>query len=165
MTSLYEITDELTGIMRHLRELEESGEITEQVLADTLEAYFSGFESKASNVIAYIKNTKAEADKYTAEAKRLNAIARTHNNEADRLKDYLFMCMQKAGMDKLKDGVHTASIGKPRKVVQIDDEGQIPAEFIKIVESVNKTELLKSLKSGEVSGASLVDGKAQFTIK
>ncbi len=165
MTSLYEITDELASVMRALRELEEAGDIDQQTIDDTLAAYFDGFEAKAGNVIAYIKNANAEAEKHANEAKRLNSIAKTYSKEAERLKDYLFMCMQKADMDKLKDGVHTASIGKPRKVPQIDDIGQIPAEFIKIVESVNKTELLKSLKSGEVSGASLVDGKAPFTIK
>ena len=67
--------------MRDLREMQDAGEIDQQTIDDTLAAYFEGFENKASNVIAYIKNAKAKDVSYETFLVRLLRAQWHHRQE------------------------------------------------------------------------------------
>jgi len=163
---LYEIANELNDTVSGLDQLLEDGEIDQATYDDSLCGIVESLKDKAGSVIAYIKNLQAEADVFKAEARRLSDSSKSISNKSDRLKGYLKQCMVMSGMDKIKDGVHSASIGKPSKILFIEDGATIPEQYLKVVETPNKAELKKAIQSGEeFKGIILKDGASRFTIK
>jgi hypothetical protein len=98
------------------------------------------------------------------EIDRLTARYRTLQNNADRLKSALMESMIASGKEKIKTTFYNISVRGYESVV-VDDPAAIPEEFLKYSEpTVNKVELKKALKEGDVSGAHL-ESKPGITIR
>ena len=86
---LYEITNDL----RELHALAESGELTEEMIADTVEGLDMQFEDKARGVLIVRSQMLSNVDVISAEIDRLTALKKSAANSAERLTDYLKMNM------------------------------------------------------------------------
>ena len=161
---LYEISNDYQGLLA----LAEDGELTQEAIADTLEALDVAFEDKARNCVMVLKEIEAGASTAKTEMERMKSLADTRQKQADRLKEYISENMKSIGKDKLDLGIFTLTLKKPTKVAEIDDEAKIPKDYwveVPATERLDKQALLDALKAGPVEGASLKDGKRALLIK
>ena len=163
MSSLREITAEHS----QLQQLVEREEFTLDDLKDTFEAIEGEFTAKAQSLVYVVNNLTADTSLIDAEIKRLQARKQVLVNKEKSLRDYLKFNMQTAHMTKISCPFFTITLAKGRDVVQIDDESALPEDYREIVEvvKIDKAHLLRDLKAGPVSGASLVKSDESLRIK
>jgi hypothetical protein len=159
--TLYAIANNIRNVL----ELGESGEVPDDAIADTLEALNMEFDDKLDAVLAYRQGLTHEAAAYDAEIERLTARKKALNSKAEKMKEYAVNMMQ--AVHKVKhQGLFSVTIGKPSKVVGIEDLNAIPAEYTVTKIEPNKTAIKKAIESGEtIPGALIIDGKPRITIK
>ena len=160
--SLYSITGNLMTVIEGGMVVDDySGEILFD--ADNLEELEGEYLDKLEACGLYCKNEQAEIDAIKAEEKRLSDRRRVKENKVKLLKEYMLQSMDATQTKKLVTPKVYISTRKSQKVV-IDNEARIPRQFIKITESVNKTEIKKALKSGAVDGAHMEES-VNLTLK
>mgnify|MGYP001940546257 FL=1 len=150
--TLYQCTADVQAALDHHFD-------TETERQDTLEAVIGQFEVKAKSVIGYIKNQEATETMLEEHIKQMNEKLKTIKARNQSLKDYLDRNMKAAGIKEIKadDGTFKASFRKS-KAVDVFDEKQIPAEFMRerITVAPDKTAIKKAIESGqEVAGAKI----------
>lgn len=126
---------------------------------DTLEAVIGQFEVKAQSVIGYIKNQETTEEMLEEHIRQMTEKLKVIKARNQSLKDYLERNMLAAGIKEIKadDGTFKASFRKS-KAVDVFDEAQIPAEFMRERVTVvpDKTAIRKAIESGqEVAGAKI----------
>lgn len=150
---LYELTKQFNEVQ----------ELDPDIIGDTLEAIQLEFEDKAKNIGFIYKNMAAHMDMIEQEIKRLQGMKKTIDNRKASLIDYLRENMSECDITKIECDLFTINRLKGRDMAVVDDERSIPKDFIKVVESVDKTALLKALKEGPVDGAHI--GKSKESIR
>lgn len=159
--TLYKIASNI----RQVLELGESGEIPEDAIADTLEALNMEFNDKLDAVLAYRQGLIHDSTAYDAEIKRLTERKKSLESKADKLKDYAINMMAAVNKTSHK-GLFSVSIGKPSKVVGIEDFTLLPDDYLVTKVEPNKTAIKNAINAGiEVPGALIIDGKPRITIK
>lgn len=96
---LYELPDAIREL--ELQIIEADGELTPEVEA-ALEAYEGEFSRKAEFIALLSREAKAEAAAVKLEESRLSARRKAAENRERRLKDYLLMCLTRAGIQKIE---------------------------------------------------------------
>lgn len=155
MASLYEISADLLNVINGGMVFnEETGEILFD--SDNLDDLEMAYADKLESCGLYVKNLQAEVDGIKAEEHRLADRRIIKERKAERLKEYMLNSMELTNTGKLDTSKVAISTRKSQKVI-IDDERAIPLQFLKTVQSVNRAEVKKALKSGEVPGAHIED--------
>jgi hypothetical protein len=131
-------------------------EIPQDQLYEILQASEDAIHLKAARVVAVIKTLQADADAHKAIADHHAKKASQASRQGDRLRDYLLMCMELAGVDKVGTLEHCAKIPKPRASLVIADDCNVPWQYKSVKETVtiDKT----ALKADILSGAVTVEG-------
>ncbi|SDV49243.1 siphovirus Gp157 family protein [Chitinasiproducens palmae] len=125
-TSLYVIASEYRQAADTLAELD----LDEQTVADTLESISGDITEKATNVAAFIRNLESTAEAVKNAAKGMTDRAKAIEARADRIKHYLLANMQHAGIKKIDSPLFAITVKDNPVSVVIDDERQIPAEYM-----------------------------------
>lgn len=160
--SLYGITGDLLTVIEGGMVVDDnSGEILFD--SDNLEELERDYFDKLEACGLYVKNEQAEIDAIKAEEKRLADRRRVKENKVNRLKEYMLQSMDATETKKLDTPKVYISTRKSQKVI-IDNEEKIPRQFIKVTETVNKTEIKKALKNGTVDGAHIEEA-VNLTLK
>lgn len=158
--SLYTLSSQVEQILNDPSAIDqETGELS----AELVEA-LAMTKDKGVNVCAYILNQDStlaaiEAHEAQVAARKASIVAKQ-----TKLRDYLADSMKRAGITEIKahDGTFSAKLHIDRDAaVEIFDEKQIPAEFMKTPKppepKPSKTDISKAIKAGkEVPGAKLV---------
>jgi len=159
--TLYKIASDI----RQVLELGEQGEIPAEAIADTLEGLKMAFDDKLDAVLAYRQGLIHESTAYDAEIKRLTERKKSLETKAEKLKDYAINMMFAVNKQSHK-GLFSISIGKPSKVVGIEDANLLPPEFLITKVEPNKTAIKNAINEGRtIPGALIIDGKPRITIK
>ena len=163
--SLYKISEDFRNLMIKIDECE--GEIDEQkeVLLVQLAC---AIENKVDCCVEWLRKLEAEADEASQRVKELKQIEEQKEKAIESYKLYLSRCMKMISKDKLKGSLHSMTLRKPSKKVEIIDENKIPMQFVEVKEviSISKTAIKKALDAGEiVEGAQLVDGVESLICK
>jgi hypothetical protein len=162
MTTLRELTSDL----HEIQQLAMDPEIPADALANTIEGLEGMFNDKAVRIVHVIANQDSDIEAIDAEIKRLQERKRVRVNAQERLKDYLRFNMERTGITKIESDLFTITLVKPRQIVVIDDEQQIPEDYQRVTVVPDKTLIGKALKDGyEVKGAHLGEGKSSVRIK
>lgn len=152
MANIYE----LTGNWKQVQELIEDGELDHDMLMDTLEGIEGEIEEKADNTAKIIKNLKKDVDGIKAEEKRLADKRRAIENHALSLQKNLEFAMIEMDKKKFKTDLFSFNVQRNAPSLVIDDGVEVPKDFIKVVESVDKVALKKAVKDGlELEGVRL----------
>jgi hypothetical protein len=122
--------DELVRYQHELATLAESGDIPAEQIADTLEALEGDLQEKAVNVAAFTRNLDATASAVREAAKAMLARAERIEKRAESIRAYLLFNMQASGITKVESPWFTLAIRKNPPSVVVDDDAQIPPEFI-----------------------------------
>ena len=152
--NLYAINDLITQAFESAVDME-TGEIVNAEAYEALDSLQMAFDQKAEGILLWIKNLTAEAEALKKEklafAERQSAAER----KAESLKKYIsgVLCGNKFQTEKV-----SVTWRKSEAVEYAGNVYDLPDELLKYKEpEINKTELKKRLKAGEViAGAELV---------
>uniref|UniRef100_A0AAU6W2V7 Siphovirus Gp157 family protein n=3 Tax=unclassified bacterial viruses TaxID=12333 RepID=A0AAU6W2V7_9VIRU len=165
MTALYQISKEF-------QELAILAETADEDLAvaihDTMGAIQAEFEDKGKAIAMLTLNIDGDLEAIQSQIDRLTERKRVINNRKESLKEYLRTNMEAAGISKISHPLFTISLGKGKPIVVIDNEKDIPDDFMntKVESTPNKAEIAKAIKEGvEVPGAHSEIGKSSISIK
>lgn len=164
MSKLYEIAQEFREVMA----LVESGDLSMEDIADTLDAIDIEFKDKAKNCLMVIRAKEADLNGVQAEIDRLTALKKSAQASCDGLKKYVKNCMELTGISSLDLSTFKLTLKAPTKKVEVYDEAKLAREFFRVVPEkweVDKVKLSAALKVGEIEGAMLVDGERALLIK
>lgn len=160
MTALYEIANAYASLQNE--------DLDPDMIADTLEGIDGEFTEKVEQLLSIIKNQSALSAMLKEEAKNLSDRAKACDAKVDNIKQYIIKAMQTTERTKLNAGLHTLTVRKPSKSVNIVDIDALPTEFVKYETLVkaDKNLIAEKLKLGEkIEGAELVLGKPSLLIK
>ena len=155
---------EMTAAQKELYEIITSGEIDEEVYADTLEGI--GIAEKIEGYCVVENELSGDLQKIESEIERLTEKKKSIENNIKRLHLRLGDCLYSMNTTKYSAGTYTVYRRETQQVV-IDDSEKIPAEFMKtrVSATPNKTLIKERIKEGkEVSGAHLQTNQS-ITIK
>mgnify|MGYP003645540643 CR=1 FL=1 len=163
--SLYEMTND----MRALTNLVESGDVlTAEMIADTMEGMKIEFDKKINSVLVVRQNYIREAEKFDAEAERLDLLAVAAHKKAEKLKQYVHDSMEGAKVDKVDCDLFKVSLRKATKKLGRVDESKIAGKFwihVPETEKLDRRELLKAAKEAPIDGVEIIDSARSLTIK
>lgn len=164
MKQLYKISDDYKSLM----ELVENGEVTPDMIADTLEGVQGMFEEKAQNVVVIANQYERNLGMVQAEIDRLNHMKESIQRQRDSLKEYLRVNMERTGITKIECPLFKITLRKATTTCTVTNESSLPDDYVsvKTVVSPDKRKILADLKSGvDIPGAELSLGKTSITIK
>lgn len=160
--SLYSLAQEHRVLVEILMESEHDA----QTIMDTLEGESYSLETKAKNVAYAVKNLEALAGSIKQAEADMAARRKSVEKRAEHLREYTKTCMEIAGVSKIECPHFALSIKKNPPSVEVWDEKQIPARFLRAPEPPplpapvpDKKAIAEALKKGEeVFGAMLAQG-------
>lgn len=162
--SLYSQAEELTALYE-LIEMDQ-GEVTEDH-EQLMEELFKAIESKTDGVVQFVQSLEDQIASAKNRKKEITSFITARENAIDRVKDYVMSCMDRSGSKSFSGDLFEIKERKPSKVLSISDEKLVPVEYLKTTTSVNKTELTKAVKSGElnIEGIKMIDGNRSIQFK
>lgn len=144
--TLYELTAEYGALLA----LAEDPDIDPQVLADTLEGLTGEIEDKADGYAKVIKQLEADGAALKGEIDRLTARKRAIENNIDRMKEALKQAMILTDKTKFKTELFSFGIQKNPPKVVIDDDTNIPADWlIEQAPKINTAAIKEALQKGD----------------
>lgn len=162
MTTLFELTKEQQQVLN----LVENGSLSQEEVADTLEALQMEIEDKVTAYCHVNRKLSSELEMLVNEEKRIKELKSQKQNEVSRLKQQLKLAMQNAGMAKIDVGLFKVSTRKGVDSVNVIDQDKLPSQFLKTTVAPDKTAIKAALKAGEkLDGAELVAGESSLIIK
>ncbi|MCF5708936.1 hypothetical protein GIV19_16770 [Pseudomonas syringae] len=165
MAALYEIGKQYQELMVLAETDDEDMAVA---VRDTMQAIEGEFEDKGKAIAMIALNIDGDLDAIQVQIDRLTERKRIINNRKESLKEYLRTNMEAAGITKITHPLFTISLGKGRPVVVIDNEKDIPDDFIntKVSSTPDKAAIAKAIKEGVgVPGAHSEIGKSSISIK
>lgn len=149
--SLYTITEDLLAVIDGGMVVdEETGEIVFD--SENLEQLEEEYANKLEGCGLYCKNLSAEIDALREEERSLAARRKSKEGKLERLKEYMLRSMEATNTERIETSKVLISTRKSQRVI-VDDERKIPLQFLKVTQTVNKADLKKALKSGDIEGA------------
>ena len=164
--SLYNIAEEQEAITALLEM--DGGEITEDhdALIEQVEQMIA---HKTDRVVGFYNFLTDEIDNAKKRKDEIATFIKVREAAQERLKDYVGSCMEKLESDCFTGKFFEIKKRKPSKVLHINHEDLVPAEFttVETTVKINKAELKKAIKDGTVTveGIELVDGEKSIQFK
>mgnify|MGYP003645216000 FL=1 len=164
---LYEITGSMTG----LQALADTEELTDEMIADTMDGLKMAFSEKAKGVLQVRQSLLGEAEMIDAEIARLAGMVDSIWANARGLEKYLKNNMLSGQIDKLDLGLFKVTLRKSGKKLGEIHEELVPDEYFNIIPAVPATQkldkraLLAAAKVHHVDGVLLVDSERALVIK
>ena len=154
-TRLWELSDEIQELENAISLIQENETLSDEDKEIKLEETFNqwleageSFKDKAEKLAGYIRHQEALAAVRKEEAKRINALAKQAENEANRLRKYLTAQMIRSNVKRI-DGVSAKiSLRKKQPVVLLNvPTEKLPAEYVKVTYQPDLTKIKKLLKA------------------
>ena len=161
---LYEITSE----MRELQSLADTGELTLEMIADTMDSLECMFEKKAEAALMVRQGMLAEVAGIDSEIERLEALKAAPMASAVRLVEYIKSNMLALNKDKADLGLFKVTLRKATDKLGDIDETKVPNQFWNVIPQsmkINKQALLAYVKVNGMEGVELTKSERSLTIK
>lgn len=155
--TLYEINKAIMDAFTNAID-EETGEINESAMEE-LNALQIAKDEKMENIALYIKNLTSDAEQIKAESQKLAKRAKSYENKAQWLKEYLKYALNG---EKLATSRVSVSYRSSKSVeCTLEDISTLPQEFLRMNPELNKTEIKKYLEEGgTLDGCSIKENKS-----
>ncbi len=163
---------ELAGDYRELMDKLESGELSEELLSDTLEGIRGAIEEKADGIACMLKALEADAAAIKAEEDKLSERRKSKERAYDRMRAYLSDMLLHAGVTNVETPRSQIRFRKSEAVI-VDHE----ADFIRWAEenrddflnykepSINKTAVKKALLAGEEIAGARIETRQNLQVR
>jgi len=154
--SLWEIADEINLLEEEI--INSGGELTEAQESVFLKMQ-DLLKTKSQSCIDYMDHTKTMIDIAKKKKKEIDDYIKASQNRLESFNQYIINCMDRMGVAKIETDFLEMKVRKPTKVVHIYNEQAIPPEFSVIEQTIkiNKNDLKKALKDGDIEGCELRD--------
>ena len=150
MASLYELTAEYADMMARL----DAAETDEEVAAiwEELSGMEGEITDKADMYARIMRNKRAEAEMFKAEAKRLTAKAKAAEGVADRLKGMVQDTMIHLGLKDIRTSIGKWRIQRNPASCEVIDPAKVPTEYhIPQPDTIDRAAILKAFReTGEI---------------
>lgn len=163
---------QLTAQFKSLELLEDSDDLSPEVIRDTLDGLSGELELKATNVGLFIRNLEATAEAVEKAAETMQDRAKRARARADSLKQYLLFNMQACGMTKIQSEYFTLATRKNPPSVVIDDVTAIPDKFMRQPDpkplppkAPDKAAIAAAIKAGEIVPGCHVEQNERLEIR
>lgn len=159
--TLYEVAAQYRDMATKLADLE----LDDQTIADTLEAEGGALVEKGTNVAFVVRNLEASAEAIKQAEGAMADRRKVIEKRAARLRAYLLEGMRTAGIQKIESPYFAISIKKNPPSVDVFDEAQVPADYMKEPPPTpppapDKKLIAQAIKDGfDVPGCRLVQGE------
>lgn len=164
MPSIFELTKQQTD----LKALVESGELDQEMAADTFEGMDHELDEKINDYCRVLNSMAADLTTIENEIARLQTLKVEKQNQIKAIKKTLMFGLSGIEKSKFDTGLFKGYVRKGSQSVKVIDSNEIPSEYIevKVTEQPDKTAIKNALKAGEkVKGAELVTGESSLIIK
>lgn len=161
---LYDIAQEYNKLLH----LVNDGELTADMVKDTIEAIHGEFDVKALNCMMVVAQFDSDSEGIGKQIDRLKALQKSIDSSRENLVEYVKAQMLAIDKDKLDLGLFKLSIRKATVQLGEVDEEKVPAKFwVVIPESkrVDRAALLAARKLEEIEGVTLGESKRSLQIK
>ena len=172
---LWELSQDIEMLSDALATIENdpniSDEDKESLTEDAFKQYLEtdqDFEDKALKVADYIRHIEAITQARKEEARRLQALAKQSENQANRLRNYLANQMLATGKRKIEGVTGKLSVRKKPLVLKLlVDNDQLPQDFQKITVEADKKAIKQYLKEHDDCNFAFLEetGEYSLTIK
>ena len=165
-TRLWELSDDIQELENAISLIQEDDNLSEEERETELEVSFNrwleageSFKDKAEQLASYIRHQEALFTARKEEARKIQALARLAENEANRLRKYLTAQMIRSDIKRI-DGIRAKiSLRKkqPQVLLNVPPE-KLPDEYVKVTYQPDLTKIKKLLKAdagGAIGWASL----------
>ena len=134
----------------------------ERLLADN----YNRFINKTDFIVEAYQYLMEQIEGAKSKKDELTKFIKVRQDAIERLKDHIDNCMAKENTNSFRGEFFEIKKRKPSKVLKIEDEDKIPAEFLAVKTSVIKRKLIDAIKQGvEVEGVSIVDGERSIQFR
>ena len=165
MTSLYNLVGERLALQNKLEELD----FDQQTILDTLEGDSVAIQAKIEDYAFIIRNMESLPEQMKAEEKRLSDRRKAIENRVQRIKDWLLVNMQQAGITKIESPVFTVALQNNPASVIIDDESLIDDGFKRMPDPlplvVDKKLIKMAIDAGQEVNGAHIEVKQRLVIK
>lgn len=161
---LYDIAQEYNQLLQ----LVDGGELTAEMVKDTLESINAEFDAKALNCMMVVAQLDSDSAGIDGQIARLKMLKKSVDDSRDNLAEYIKEQMIAINKDKLDLGLFKLSIRKATIQLGVVDESKVPDKFwVTIPESkrLDRTLLLAARKIEEIEGVELGESKRSLQIK
>ena len=161
MESLYKLTEGYQLALEELKDLDD------EAVVDTLDAMKDTIQVKSTNVAKFIGNLEASATAIDTAMKNMAARKKVLLNKSKRIRDYLKKNMEINKIYKIECPEFVLKIvNNPPKVV-LGDEDMIPNKYKskQLTTTINKNEIKKALKNGQVVSGAKLESSTRLDIK
>ena len=159
--SLIEISKHVDSLYEQAEQCEAEGVEVPEELEDSINSLVTHEAEKVDRCCAYIKKTEANIAWLKAEKEAIDALIKRQQGRIDHLKFRAKQVLEGRGEQNL-EGLkgHKFYLRNSASVV-IDDENQIPGEYLVTTTRPDKVKIKQDIKSGlVVMGASLKSSKS-----
>ncbi len=146
--SLYRLADEYRADLERLADLD----LPPEVVADTLASLGGELEHKAVAVAQFSRNLQVTAEAIRQAELEMAERRRVLEARAARLRDYLRDCMELAGVESIESPHFRLSIKTNPPAVVVDDERQVPPQFMRYPEPPEPRPDRAAIKAALLSG-------------
>lgn len=126
----------------------DGGDLTPEMIADTLEGIEGMLEDKFDATMRVIRDFNEKAEACKKEAARVSERKKHWDRQAYVLKSYLLQCLQATGRTTFKTTLNTFTARKGGVSLKIDDVDLLPDEFVE-----SHTEVVTTTKNDELKKA------------
>lgn len=126
--SLYKMTGSFQRMLDDITDCVDDG-IQFEALTESLDSLEGDIRQKVENCAKMVRCLDARAKTFKEEQKFFEAKSKAAANAAERLEDYIKLCMETVGMDKVEGDVLTVKIQKNSKPSLVVD-GKVPERFL-----------------------------------
>ncbi len=161
---LYDIAQEYNQLLQ----LVDAGELTPEMVKDTLESINAEFDAKALNCMMVVAQLDSDSEGIGKQIDRLKTLQKSIDSSRENLVEYVKEQMITIDKDKLDLGLFKLTLRKATVQLGDIDESKVPAKFwVTIPESkrLDRVALLAVRKIEEIDGVSLGESKRSLQIK
>lgn len=163
---LHELADDFVELMEIFERT--GGEITEETEAQMAKVQ-DALVTKTDNVVNWVEYQHSLVSLAEERMERLKALINQVEKRVINFESYLGGCLKMMGKDKLEGETKTIKLRKPKDVVYIENENDLPFEFLTIPEAPKAKPDLKAIKAeidkgNKVPGAIVVQSKTVSVI-
>jgi len=153
MSTLYEITQNMKQLNNYLDD-----EFNEEVYNNTLSIIKNELSNKSTSLIHVIKNIESDETILNNEIERLKAIKDKKSKKLKNIKEYIKVCMEQMGVNKIETPIGNFTLRKSESV-DIINPLKIPAQYLNTVVEYkpDKVKIKEAIKNGiKIEGAEIV---------
>lgn len=166
MLNIYQLSDDYLMLADKLADTaDEDGVVDESLLPVVSEAK-ELVKQKGESIGGVIKTLSARKSEIDIQIERLKQMSDVLDSRASYLKNALSEVLQRCGIERI-DGVHSTISFRASEQTVIDDESELPEEYIvtKIETKPDKTKIKNAIKSGAVIPGAHIESKRNLQIK